>query len=158
MNSLIALHGQYILIDEYDYYDLCQYTWRVMPNGYVIRSANQRRSDGSWLRTNEYIHRRILKIPTGNRHIMVDHINGDKKNNRRHNLRICNNGQNQCNSRIKITNKTGYKGVIWNKGAYQASITTNKKHYYLGRFTTAEDAYHVYCDAATEIHGDFFKG
>jgi hypothetical protein len=158
MDTLVSLHGKLVLIDEIDYFDLCQFNWRKIPKGYVIRSVNYRDGNGGWVRDCEYLHRRILKLTKGNRHIMVDHINGNKLDNRRCNLRICNNAENQWNSNVKVTNKSGYRGVIWSKGAWQAGITVDRKYFYIGRYLTAEDAYAAYCEVAQEIQKDFFKG
>jgi hypothetical protein len=91
----------------------------------------------------------------------IDHINGDKSDNRFENLREASNGQNRANS--KTTNKHGLKGVRrlpWMKDGdrcWQASIKHNKKVIYLGCYHTKEEAHAAYADAAARFHGDFAK-
>lgn len=91
----------------------------------------------------------------------IDHINGDRSDNRFENLREATNGQNRANS--ITTNKHGLKGVSllpWMKESgkcWQASIKHNKKVIYLGCYYTKEDAHSAYCKAATELHGEFSK-
>jgi hypothetical protein len=89
----------------------------------------------------------------------IDHINGDKADNRFENLREATNGQNRANT--KNCNKHGLKGVrrlAWMKPdgkCWQAQITHNKKVTYLGCYYTKEDAHSAYCDAAKRLHGEF---
>lgn len=87
----------------------------------------------------------------------IDHIDGNKLNNRIDNLRICTHNQNQYNQGIRATNKSGYKGVSYMKSAkrWQAQICCNKKVTHLGLFIHKEDAAHAYDKAAILIHGDF---
>ena len=90
----------------------------------------------------------------------IDHINGNKSDNRIKNLREATNSQNRANS--KTTNKHGVKGVRklpWMKESdrcWQAQITHNKKVIYLGCYNTKEEAHSVYVNAAKKLHGDFF--
>lgn len=86
---------------------------------------------------------------------MVDHINGNALDNRRSNLRICTNAQNQCNSRAR--NKTGFKGVHHRGNKYYAQITVNRKCITLGVYVTPEEAHAAYCKAALEYHGEFAR-
>lgn len=87
----------------------------------------------------------------------IDHIDGNKLNNRIENLRICTHNQNQHNQGIRVTNKSGYKGVSFMKslGKWQAQICCNSKVKHLGFFMGKEDAAHAYDRAALEIHGEF---
>jgi hypothetical protein len=90
----------------------------------------------------------------------IDHINGNKSDNRFENLREATNGQNRANT--KNNNKHGLKGIKhlhWMKPGtrcWQAQITHNKKVIYLGCFYTKEEAHSAYCDAAKGLHGEFF--
>ena len=91
----------------------------------------------------------------------IDHIDGNKTNNRIENLREATNGQNRANS--KTSNINGLKGVRklkWIKDVgkcWAAQITINKKTIYLGTFYSAHEAHLAYCDAAKKFHGDFFR-
>lgn len=152
MLILQALHG-IVLIDEDHYPDLCRFNWRVMATGYVVRTAN-RKENGKWINSCEYLHRRILGLSFGDTRL-GDHINGNRLDNQKANLRVCDNKQNAWNSRYK-NNKSGYTGVSWDKGAWQAKITFNRKFIYLGRFDTPEEAHEVYNQAAKKLRGEFY--
>lgn len=90
---------------------------------------------------------------------MLDHINGNKLDNRISNLREATLSQNQFNTKINKLNTTGFKGVrrTNRKTPYTASIRINKKIVHLGVFNTPEEAHKAYCKAAKEIHGEFFN-
>lgn len=89
----------------------------------------------------------------------IDHINGNKSDNRISNLRIATAGENQRNRGAMKSNTTGFKGVTFeaNRNKYKAAITHNHKCYNLGRFDTAEEAHLVYCRAADRLHRDFAR-
>ncbi len=71
---------------------------------------------------------------------IVDHINGDTLDNTRKNIRIVNYGQNRANSKLNKNNKSGFKGVSFHKGKWEAAIRVKNKTTYLGRFDTKEKA------------------
>ncbi len=109
-----------------------------------------------------YLHRlilsRILDRPlVKGEH--TDHINGDKLDNRRANLRVATQAQNNRNGPKPITNKSGLKGVSWDKvnRKWVAQINFDKKVIFLGRYGTSEEAYAAYCEAAMKYHGEFAR-
>jgi hypothetical protein len=87
----------------------------------------------------------------------IDHINGNKADNRFANLREATNAQNSLNKPVR--NSTGYKGVAFKKWLkkkpYTASITINGKITHLGCFATAEEAFEVYKAKSLELHKEF---
>jgi hypothetical protein len=87
----------------------------------------------------------------------IDHIDGDRANNRWKNLRIVMHAENMKNQ--KPRNGSPHKGAKWNKrmGRWQAAITVNYKRLHLGTFDTAEEAHGVYCKAAKKLHGKFAR-
>jgi hypothetical protein len=89
----------------------------------------------------------------------ADHINGDTLDNRRANLRIVNLCQNAQNSKLPITNKSGYKGVSLRKstGRYEARITAYGEKYHLGFFDTIEEAIIARKDAEERLHGEYAR-
>jgi len=103
-----------------------------------------------------FLHRFIMNCP---KDMIVDHINGDKLDNRKCNLRICTQAQNCCNSKKQKNNTSGYKGVCWHttRKKWFSSIKYNKKNISLGYFNTPEEAYAAYCKAAKELHGEFAR-
>ncbi len=96
------------------------------------------------------------------RHELVDHINCSRADNRRENLRLATNAQNQFNRDLPRHNTTGFKGVYRSgprsKRPWQAAITFNYKKIHLGSFDTAEEAAVAYDNAAGQLAGEFARG
>lgn len=101
------------------------------------------------------LHRYILGFPDAS----IDHINGDVTDNRKANLRVCNDHQNQCNRGKTVKNTSGYKGVSWYaKGGYWvAKIRNHRKQFHLGCFETREAAAIAYNNAAKSLFGEFAR-
>lgn len=71
----------------------------------------------------------------------VDHINGNPLDNRRYNLRICSNGANLRNGRVRPNNTSGITGVHLNKrGKWEAYIKVNYRKIHLGLYTSKKEA------------------
>lgn len=86
---------------------------------------------------------------------IVDHINRNKLDNRKANLRSATHGQNMINSGLRKDNKSGYKGVFQNKKSYQARIRLNGKRVYIGVYKDPVEAALAYDEAAKKYHGEF---
>lgn len=83
----------------------------------------------------------------------IDHINGDRADNRIANLREVTNAINCQNKRKPLPkNKTGLLGVTFQAGAYRATVMVNRKQHHLGRFKTAEEAHAAYVEAKRRMH------
>jgi HNH endonuclease len=105
-------------------------------------------------------HRIIWKLMTGCDPIdIVDHEDTDRGNNRWGNLREASNGPNIQNSRIRKDNKSGIKGVHWDKhhNAWKATLSVEGKQIQLGRYKRLEDAAEVRRRAAERLHGEFAR-
>jgi hypothetical protein len=103
----------------------------------------------------KYLSRVVLNITDPL--VKVDHINRNRLDNRKENLRPCTNAEN-CRNRGKPKNNTsGYKGVFWHckNEKWIASIGYNNRSYYLGSYNTKEDAAKAYNQAAKLYHGEF---
>lgn len=85
----------------------------------------------------------------------LDHVNGDKTDNRLENLREATYAENQYNTGAKATNTVRLKGVTVCGNRWKAQITKNRKVYYLGLFDTKEAAYAAYCKAAQDMQDGF---
>ena len=115
---------------------------------------------GSKNGSKEYAHRLVWLYHHGFMPKMIDHIDGDTKNNRIENLRECSNAQNQYNSKRRIDNSSGYRGVYFRKGhasSWLAMIKVNKKQIGLGHFKTAKLAAAAYAEGAKTYAKEFAK-
>ena len=89
----------------------------------------------------------------------IDHINGDKSDNRIENLRVVTTSQNGMNRGKPSDNTSGYKGVVWDKSRskWKATIGFRGKVHNIGRYDTKEDAIKAYEDKCIELHGEFMN-
>lgn len=121
-----------------------------LSNGYIGISVNGIRYQAHRLAWS-FIHG---EIPEGS---YIDHIDRDRSNNSISNLRLATKSENNRNLTIKVSNKTGYRGVSYHKSAdkYEASLTFNRRKVYLGLFDTPELANQVVVNKRQELYGDF---
>ncbi|EAB8269615.1 HNH endonuclease [Salmonella enterica subsp. enterica] len=91
--------------------------------------------------------------------MLIDHINGNKRDNRFCNLRPADYSQNMMNSKISSSNKSGCKGVVWlkRKKTWRATGKINGKRVSLGTFKEKSDAIHAYQEFARKNHGEFYR-
>ncbi len=102
-------------------------------------------------------HRLIFLMHHGYLPALIDHIDGNRLNNRIENLRPATRSQNSFNSMKSKSNTSGVKGVSWRKDLkkYRARLYANKKTYELGLFKTMEEAEQAIADARNKHHGEF---
>lgn len=113
------------IIDAEDFPEVSKYKWVTDKNGYA-KSVN----------ANIYLHRFLLNAKIGQQ---VDHINLDKTDNRKENLRICNNSLNSSNR--KPYGRLSIKGVEKHKnGKYSAYFRNQNKQYHSPCYNTKEEA------------------
>lgn len=142
-------------LDDYD--RLMRYSWYRDTGGYACTKV---KINGKWLR--RYMHSAIA-VPEcmesasfAFKGMETDHINHDRRDNRRSNLRHCTHRENCWNAPVK-KNKTGYPGVVFHRksGKYMARIRTGDRVMCLGYFPVAADAGAAYQDACRRFRGEF---
>jgi hypothetical protein len=103
------------------------------------------------------VHRIVFLMHKGYLPKTIDHINGDRLDNRIENLRAVTANQNQHNRKLNSNNTSGFKGVSWCKrdNKWKAAIKLEGKKINLGRFNTPEEADAVVRKAREELHGSF---
>lgn len=85
--------------------------------------------------------------------LYIDHINGEKSDNRIANLREVTASENLQNlHRANANNKAGYLGVCRHEGKFAATIKLHGKQRWLGRFDTALEAHKAYLAAKAALH------
>lgn len=136
-----------IIIDDEDFDKINKYRWAcsIHKKGRIYFYARPE---------NISMHRLIMGFPNG---MDVDHINSNWLDNRKSNLRICSRSQNNYNNRMSIRNRSGLKGVCWDKehGKWRAQIKIGNKQKYLGLFKNKEDAWKVYKKEVIEVRGEY---
>lgn len=145
--DIVLTNGQHAKVDSRFAY-LKKYKWRLH-KGYPVHDFYERGD-----RKTTAMHRLVIETPDGK---VTDHINGDKLDNRRANLRVCSQRNNCRNRGAQSNNRSGYKGVSWNRtlSKWVAQISINGKQTYLGLFENIEEAAHKYDEVATKHHGEF---
>lgn len=140
------------------------FTWRVYrgPNAKVGETAGCVDKDGYRkikINFRSYWEHRLAFLYMSGTHpnATVDHINGNRSDNRFENLREATHSQNNANKGASRSNKIGLKGVFRQGNRYLAQICINNKRMRLGSFKTAESAHEAYCAAAEKHFGDFAR-
>jgi hypothetical protein len=140
--------GKLAIVDFEDYEAISKYKWCIMSTGYAAKGAllpNGKR--GLVL-----MHRVIMNTPNG---MDTDHVNGDKLDNRRCNLRICSRSQNMQNQKAIRRKTSKYKGVCWHKAAKKWLVQVDGN--FIGHFSTEIDAALSYNWYAKKYFGEFAK-
>ena len=148
-------NGKVSIVSSEDYEEIIKHNWHA---AYSKGRWEARR--GVHINGKQYLlmmHRAIMGLDKkDNRY--VDHIDGDSLNNKRENLRICTNQENQYNQ--KGPNKdgsSGYRGVTWSKknGAWQVSVRKGGVLYHGGYFNAPQIAAISRDTLAIKLHGRF---
>lgn len=144
----LSNHNSFFEIDNEDFDLIKDCKWRLnKKTGYI---------DGysSVFKKRIYLHRLIMNLISSKQ--PIDHIDRNKLNNTKNNLRFCTDSQNSSNISIRKNNTSGYKGVIWEKRykKWQAQIYKNKI-IYIGLFEEKIEAARAYDKKAKELFGEF---
>jgi hypothetical protein len=138
--------GSVTWVDREDYAWLSAWTWYRARNRAVVGHPHTPRTT--------FLHRLILNAQPGQ---IVDHIDGDPRNNTRANLRFATQSQNRANEHVSRGGSSVYRGVYWdaNREKWSASLAIKAKPRFLGRFTDEAQAARAYDRAAAEYFGEF---
>ena len=127
-----TLKNEIFYIDKEDLDKVSPYTWSFDKNGYLHANVYGK----------TYTMHRLIMGTEKSDGMMIDHINHNKFDNRKSNLRIVTPAQNAMNSSIGINNTSGVVGVVFNKQTrkWDANITINYKAIRLGQYKSFNDA------------------
>ena len=133
-----------ILLDDEDKWLLEKYNW-CLGNGYAVGRVNKKV---------KRIHHFIIPKKEG---FDIDHINRNRLDNRRCNLRYVTHRENCMNSSMKKNNTSGFRGVYWRKDTkkWAAWIGFKGKSYHLGSFSIKKLAINKYQSKAKELFGEY---
>jgi len=153
VKTIPLTQGKFALVDEADFEWLSQWTWHAHSRGYAARNSGLREGK----RRKILMHREIVKPAEG---LHTDHINGDRLDNRRVNLRVCTQAENNCNRLKRADNTSGFKGVYRHSDRnkprpWVAKIHGNRRYVHVGCYATPEEAARAYDEAALKLHGEF---
>lgn len=147
MKTIKLNNGQETIVDNEDFERVNNFSWYFTSHGYAMHKDKK---------YTDYLHRAILNAPKNK---YIDHINGNKLDNRKENLRLCSFSQNLMNTRKRKNVSCEFKGVSWGKerSKWTAMIQINNKRIFLGRFTDKIEAAKSYDIAARKLFGEFAK-
>ena len=143
------VESSFTIVDSEDVSKVRTHKWSVMDNGYVVTKVN-----GKSL----LLHRLIKDCPPD---MTVDHINHNKLDNRRSNLRICTQQENSFNKGMYSHNTSGIKGVGYDvdRRKWIARLMVDGKNLFLGRYESKYEASKAREKAEVKYFGEFrFKG
>ena len=154
MKTINITRGGVVIVDDEDFDYLNQFYWYLGTNGYAYRRIKTKVGE---TQHKQAMHREIMKeiiSKSENKKLCIDHINRNKLDNRKENLRLVTQSINCLNGSKRSTNKSGIIGVcqchkksrikkdgsrtIW--VAWQATVVVNYKQKHLGYFKTKESA------------------
>ena len=139
--------GAIMLISKSDINCCLNYKWYLSKTGYPVTytSVDNVYKFGTGIQMHRFLE---PIVPKG---MVVDHINRDKLDNRRSNLRICTIAENGYNK----TRTKKYKGIRKSKSGWTASVTKDGKKHEITNIQTEKEAAEIYDVMAEELFGNF---
>jgi hypothetical protein len=154
MKKIKLTQGKFALVDDEDFEALSKHNWHVgynAPNQFYAKRWGKvcEKRNGQIL-----MHREIMKTPD---ELQVDHINGNKLDNRKCNLRNCTHAQNQMNKAKAKNASSKFKGVRWDKkkNIWSVELRISGEIIHIGRYHNQIEAARAYDESAKKYHGEF---
>jgi hypothetical protein len=144
LKHITLTKGKYAIVDAADFEELNKYKWHALEvaGGYYAA----RHEKGKII----LMHRQIMQPPPG---MVVDHVDGNRANNSRENLRICTQRQNLCNRAPH--SKSGFKGVTPHRDKWDAKLGFKGKTYRAGVFADPVEAARARDRLAIQVVGEY---
>ena len=148
--KLYNIKGDYIAsakIDSEDVEKCKQYKWRLSSNGYAVSGDES---------TRIWLHKFVMNADSS---IQVDHKYGVTLDDRKSQLRECNQAQNTQNQKLSRVNTSGEKNVSWSKqaGKWLVMIRAFGKKYYFGYYSNYDQACQVARTERQQLHSEFAR-
>jgi hypothetical protein len=139
-------NGADFAICYFDEARISPFQWHVGGNGYVV----------AWMSGKKiFLHKFLMEVDDS---VLVDHINRDKTDNRRNNLRVANKSLNGANAGVRCDNVvTGHKNVKYDRrhNNYAVRVTKDGITHYGGAYKDILDAVQAANDKRRELFGEF---
>lgn len=151
MKKIELTKGKYATIDDDDYELVSKHSWRCVAGYAMTYETGKSHKERKII----LMHRLINNTPEG---FDTDHVNGDRLDNRKENLRTATRSQNCKNKgKSKVDSTSMFKGVMWDKKSkkWRAYIYDTGRNIYLGLFELEKDAANAYNEASKNLHGVF---
>lgn len=154
MRTIELTQGKEVKVDKEDYDVLSKFNWSyTSPDGYAVRKGRRNTDEPRTV----HMHRVIMKAKPEQQ---LDHINGDKLDNRKANLRFATTQENSFNRKKPDVDCTSqYKGVLKRKKAksWEARIKFNDRALHLGSYRNEIEGAMAYNEAAKIMFGEFAR-
>lgn len=124
----ITIKGHLVLFDDDDFDLVAKYSWWLTPQGYACTKINKKTTS---------MHRLIMNFPDTD---CIDHVNRNKLDNRKSNLKPCSDSENQRNRPTLKGKSSRFRGVSARNGKWQVVIRVGGKLTWMGSFLTEEEA------------------
>ena len=154
LKEIKITQGKIVTVSDMDYEELIKFNWSYSAStGYAVRKGRKSLNEPRTV----HMHRFIMDASSK---VQIDHINGNKLDNRRLNLRIASVQKNAFNrKKPKVECTSIYKGVLQRKNSEKwiARIKISNKAIHLGTFINEVDAAKAYNEAALYYFGEFAR-
>ena len=153
MKEMLLSKGELCLVSDEDYDWICHLKWYRGTCGYAvvyIYCPKTKKQHGL------FMHRVILRLKSNE---SCDHINGNRLDNRRENLRIATQAENVRNASAQKGSTSKFKGVYWNKRRkkWHSQVRIGSTRFHLGFYKEEEEAGRAYDKKASELFGEFAR-